>query len=77
MKFLNLETHESQQEQYLKNLLANGSPPQPPKLWEGTPNIQNNSQVYDKNGDRNDRNGDRNRGDRGDDKFPSVQSVKI
>ena len=67
MKFLNSETYESQQEQYLKSLLANGSPPQPPKIWEGTPNIQNNSQVYDKNGDRN----ERNRGDRGDDKWAS------
>jgi hypothetical protein len=46
LKFLLDITKEAQQEQYLKGLLANGSVPDAPKLWEGVaPTSLRGSQV--------------------------------
>jgi hypothetical protein len=35
LRYLNNVTKEAQQEQHLKSLLTNGTPPEAPRLWEG------------------------------------------
>ena len=53
LRYLNKITKEAQQEEYLKGLLANGTVPNAPKLWEGSANV-NSSSVID--GEKNDEN---------------------
>ena len=53
LRYLNKITKEAQQELYLKGLLANGTAPNAPKLWEGSVNM-NSSTISD--GEKNNEN---------------------